>query len=117
MLRLNWKDQWLTVSRLVFDTQEQTHYTRQLQETARRDGLPVADPVTDPRPGDFWIGCHPVAGWGDADAELIGWASVVEVPIAVAAVRGELRTAGRVPARPQEQLEPQFLAPFVLGAA
>lgn len=117
MLRIDWKDQWLAVSRLVFDADDAPSYANQLLSAARRDGLAVADPTALPRPGDFWIGCHPAGGWGDADPDRIGWASLAEVPVAVAAVRGELRTAGEWVPVVQHQAEPQFVAPFVFGAA
>ena len=38
---------------------------------------------TDPRPGDFWVGCHPDRGWGHTDPDRVGWASFVEEPEAV----------------------------------
>ena len=114
MLRIEWQNQWLTVRRIVFHTGEPDTYTRALTAAAGRHGLSVSDPATDPRPGDFWIGCHPRGGWGDADPSRIGWASIVEVPVAVAAVRGELRSVERPVRVPDAEAE--YVAPFVFGA-
>lgn len=114
-MRIDWKDQWLAVARLLFESGDNGYYSRLLTAAARRVGLAVAEPTVEPRPGDFWIGCHPAGGWGDADPERVGWASFVEVPIAVAAVRGELRTAQRNPV--VVEAEPAFVAPFLYGVA
>lgn len=85
MFRLRWHDAHLTVRRLVFRRDDRSHYTRSLLPLARRVGLDVADESAEPRTGDFWVGCQPDSGWG-ADRASIGWASVVEVPVAVAAL-------------------------------
>jgi hypothetical protein len=83
MLRINWQEQPLEVGRLVIHRDQGDSYIRKLIELAARLQIEVADEHSNPSPGDFWVGCHPRAGWGDADPNLIGWASVVEVPLAV----------------------------------
>ena len=82
MLRIHWQGQQLNVGRLVF-RRNRDSYERSLRDLATHLQLDVGDDSADPKPGDFWVGCHPRAGWGDADPELIGWASIVEVPLAV----------------------------------
>jgi len=82
MLRIQWQGQHLDIDRLVF-RQNRDSYERSLSDLASHLRLDVGDDSVDPKPGDFWVGCHPRAGWGDTDPELIGWASVVEVPLAV----------------------------------
>jgi hypothetical protein len=82
VLRIYWQGQQLDIGRLIFQHNRDS-YAKALSDLATRLRLDVGDDSADPRPGDFWVGCHPRTGWGDADPELIGWASVVEVPLAV----------------------------------
>lgn len=99
MLTVNWQGERLSVRRLLLRSDVGPEFDRALLPLAARHGLEVGDESSDPRAGDFWIGCHPVAGWGASDPAQIGWASVVEVPVAVAALR--------------EQDRPQHISPFV----
>ncbi len=83
MIHVYWQDQWLDVQRLVFDRGQEAAFDAVLDRLARLFGLDVTDDRADPRPGDFWIGCHPRRGWGEADPAQIGWASLVESRAAV----------------------------------
>jgi hypothetical protein len=91
VIHVYWQDQLLDVRRLVFRRGHEVTFDATLDQLASQFGLAVTDDGADPRPGDFWIGCHPRSGWGAADPERIGWASVVEVPLAVGVLN---RTAG-----------------------
>jgi hypothetical protein len=84
MIRIHWQDEDVTVKRFILRHDNSDHYTTAIADLAQRNGVGLADDTTEPVPGDFWLGCHPVRGWGDADASQIGWASIVEVPVAVA---------------------------------
>jgi hypothetical protein len=83
MIRLNWHDQPLRVGRLVYRNESELTFGATLDRLAALLRLDVADDRAEPRPGDFWIGCHPRTGWGGADPEQIGWASLVDVPQAI----------------------------------
>ena len=83
MIRLYWQDQILDVSRIVLRSNDRSAYEETLVDLAHRLRIDVGRDDTTPTPGDFWVGCHPRAGWGDADPSRIGWASLVEVPLAV----------------------------------
>lgn len=83
MVRLNWQGQHLTIDRLVFRQEHRDAYVKTLNELAVRLHLDLGDAAAEPRAGDFWIGCQPRSGWGNAEPELIGFASVIEVPLAV----------------------------------
>ena len=99
MIRVNWQDQVLNVRRLVFRRGNESSFDAVLDRLAAGFGLEVAADRAEPRPGDFWIGCHPVRGWGDADPARIGWASLVEVPLAVGILN---RAAAQVESWPTE---------------
>jgi hypothetical protein len=83
VIQVNWQAQVLNVRRLVFRRGNEFSFDAVLDRLAAGFYLEVADGRAEPRSGDFWIGCHPRAGWGDADPARIGWASLVEVPLAV----------------------------------
>jgi hypothetical protein len=83
VIQINWQDQVLRVRRLVFRRDRERRCEAVLDGLAERFQLEVADDRAEPQPGDFWIGCHPRAGWGDSDPARIGWVSFVEVPLAV----------------------------------
>jgi hypothetical protein len=86
MIRLHWQDELLTVRRLVLRADTRDHFAHTLLPLARRAGLVLGDESADLLAGDFWVGCHPEGGWADADPSRVGWASLVEVPVAVAAL-------------------------------
>ncbi len=96
MIQVNWQDQWLDVRRLVFRRGHERAFDAALDGLAARFRLEVAGDQTEPHPGDFWIGCHPRTGWGNANPELIGWASLVEVPLALGVLK---RTAAEAESR------------------
>lgn len=87
MIQVSWQDQLLSVRRLVFRRGHTFTCDAALDRIAARFRLEVADERAAPRPGDFWVGCHPHAGWGGADPDHVGWASIVDVPLAVGALR------------------------------
>jgi hypothetical protein len=107
VIQVNWQEQVLAVRRLVFRRGHERGFDAALDRLAARFGLEVTDDRTDPRPGDFWLGCHPRAGWGAADPERIGWASAVEVPLAVGVL---LRAAGSEPRTDQHTPDTPTLA-------
>jgi hypothetical protein len=82
VLHIHWQEQQLEVDRLVFRRGHRGSYEAILSGLATRLRVAIADDSAEPRPGDFWLGCLPRAGWGDTDPSLIGWASAVEVPLA-----------------------------------
>ena len=82
MLRVHWQGQTFNVTRLVLP-RDRSVYSNILQSLADRHTLDVSDDRTDPRPGDFWVGCHPDRGWGHTDPDRVGWASFIEEPQAV----------------------------------
>jgi hypothetical protein len=96
MVRLNWQGEELTVRRLVVRSADGPGAAARAPAAAF--GLATADDATDPRPGDFWIGCHPAGGWGDADPTRIGWVSGFEVPVALEALRRGVVGAEALPA-------------------
>jgi hypothetical protein len=88
MIRIVWQGEELVVGRVVLRRDRRAGaYHRPLCEAADRGGLAVADQSADPRPGDFWVGCSPEAGWGDADPARTGWAGLLEVPLALRQLR------------------------------
>lgn len=93
MLHIHWQNQRLQISRLVFRRESGSSFDGILDSLAARFRLQVADERAEPHPGDFWIGCLPRAGWGHVDTSLIGWASLLEVPLAV----GLLRQSNPIP--------------------
>jgi hypothetical protein len=96
---------------LVFRRGHEFAFDAILDRLAARFHLEVTDDYADPRPGDFWIGCHPRAGWGDADPDRIGWVGLVEVPLAIGVLR---RTAAEVEPRANKTVpdSPAFVAAF-----
>ena len=87
MIQIIWQDQRLSVNRLVFRHGHETAFDATLDRLAARFRLELSDDLTEPRPGDFWLGCHPRTGWGSGNPERIGWASAVEVPLAVGVLK------------------------------
>ncbi|QJW98940.1 hypothetical protein [Frigoriglobus tundricola] len=99
MIQVHWQDQLLDVRRLVFRRGFAPAFDAVLDRVAGLFHLDVADDRAEPLPGDFWIGCHPRGGWGNADPNLTGWASIIDAPAAVSVLR---RTAARAaPSAPQ----------------
>jgi hypothetical protein len=118
VIQVNWQGQQLDVRRLILRRGYRDSYETALLVLAEGLRLTVADDASDPQPGDFWIGCHPRAGWGGADPGRIGWASIVEVPIAVrllrVTARDAVRARGRTPA--PDRSEPADV-PFSVATA
>ena len=91
MLTLNWKGEQLQVRRLLIHSDTTPEFARRLAPIARRNSLDVGDETSVPQAGDFWVGCNPIGGWGDADPAQVGWASLVEVPVAIAQLQAPLQ--------------------------
>jgi hypothetical protein len=87
MIRINWQEQAFEVRRLVFGRDTRPGLDADLRALVDEHRLEVADDRADPRRGDFWVGCHPARGWAGADPAEVGWASLVEVPVILAALR------------------------------
>ncbi len=87
MIQVYWQDQLLNVRRLVFRRGHERAFDASLDQLAKQFHLDAADDRAEPQPGDFWIGCHPRGGWGTADPNLTGWASLIEAPLAVGVLR------------------------------
>lgn len=87
MFQVHWQDQLLNVRRLVFRRGLEQAFDAVLDRLAERFHLDVADDRAEPLPGDFWIGCHPRGGWGNADPNLTGWASLIEAALAINVLR------------------------------
>jgi hypothetical protein len=102
VIRVHWQDETLWVRRLVFRPSDWRSAGVPVEQLAARAGLLIADESATPRAGDFWLGCSPLGGWGDADPAAVGWACFVDAPLAfallwVAADLGPRRTpAARV---------------------
>ena len=91
MQRIQWREEDLLVDRLVLRKRDRSELESEALDLADDLGLDTADDTSSPRPGDFWIGCHPAAGWGDADPQRVGWVSYLELPVALFALRSSLR--------------------------
>ena len=74
MIRLNWQGEALDVQRLAVRPDLDLHLLRAVRRVAVRCGLFVVSPAAVPQAGDFWLGCVPDGGWGDSDANEVGWA-------------------------------------------
>lgn len=96
MLQVNWQEQRLNVLRLVFKCGHKNLCDAALARLVAHFRLEVADDRTEPRPGDFWIACCPRAGWSSTEPDRIGWASAVEVPLAVAVLKHTATEAERI---------------------
>lgn len=79
MIRVTWDDSPLDVQRLVVRRDLPPRYLAAVRRIAMRHGLFVVTPAAVPQPGDFWLGCSPVDGWGDADTHTIGWAGLFDL--------------------------------------
>jgi len=87
VLYVNWQNDSLAVCRLVFGRADGPALGASVRLLASRAGLLTADESATPTPGDFWLGCSPLAGWGTADPAAVGWVCFVEVPLALALLR------------------------------
>jgi hypothetical protein len=86
MIRIKWDDAPLIVQRVVVRTDLSPRYQARLRRTAVRHGLFIVSPAATPQPGDFWLGCTPDGGWGDADPRTVGWAGVFDLDSALDAL-------------------------------
>ncbi|MCE9561364.1 MAG: hypothetical protein K8U57_04860 [Planctomycetes bacterium] len=95
MIQIQWQDRLLTprrlvkltVRRLVFRASDWPVGGSFVRNLAEQAGLEIADEYATPTPGDFWLGCSPRSGWGQADPDTIGWACSVEVVLALSILR------------------------------
>jgi hypothetical protein len=87
MLRINWQNQNLDVQRLIIRPGDWPAHGASLVTLANQAGVSIADERVDPQAGDFWLGIYPRSGWGNTDPAKIGWASIVEAPLAAEVLR------------------------------
>jgi len=81
---ITWNDEILLVERLVLPScSRHERYQAALHDLADRLHLETGDEYSKPMPGDFWVGCSPLVGWGGTDPGEVGWASFNEVPPAI----------------------------------
>ena len=93
MIRLTWENEVLDVRRVVIRRDLPRAAERAVRGLAGRLGLAVARPDATPQSGDYWLGCSPDAGWGDADPGTVGWVSPFDIEAGLALLRGQ--AAGR----------------------
>lgn len=79
MIRIEWEDATLDVQRIAVRRDLPSAYQTRLRRIAVRHGLFIVSPAATPQPGDFWLGCTPDHGWGDADPQLVGWAGLFDL--------------------------------------
>lgn len=79
MVKIQWQDVSYQVSRIVVADDVREQYRNALIPVVERFGLELANDCATPRAGDFWIGCSPQGGWGNADPFLTAWASSLEI--------------------------------------
>jgi|SRR5690348_9242010 len=99
MIQIEWEHSSLDVQRLVVRRDLSPKYLGQLRKIAVRHGLFIVSPAATPQPGDFWLGCMPDDGWGDADPHLVGWVGLFDLETALTALNAtaderELVTVG-----------------------
>lgn len=76
MIRIDWDDHPFDVQRLVVRRELSPLLLTRLRRIAVRGGLFIVSPAAVPQAGDFWLGCTPDTGWGDADPSEVGWAGL-----------------------------------------
>ncbi len=86
MIRIEWDDHSLDVQRLVVRRELSPTLLARLRRIAVRGGLFIVSPAAMPQAGDFWLGCTPDGGWGDADPCEVGWAGLFALEEAVGAL-------------------------------
>ena len=86
MIRVTWDDAPLDVQRLVVHRELPRRYLSAVRRLALRHGLFVVTSGARPQPGDFWLGCSPDGGWGDADPRAVGWVGVFDLEVGLAAL-------------------------------
>jgi len=94
MIRLIWENEVLNVRRVVIRRDLPRAAEWAVRGLADRLGLAVARPDATPQSGDYWLGCSPDAGWGDADPSTIGWVSPFDIEAGLTLLRGQ--AAGQV---------------------
>jgi len=89
MIRITWDNAPLDVQRLVVHPDLSPWYLAGVRRLALRHGLFVVSPAARPQPGDFWLGCMPDDGWGDADPRHVGWAGLFDLEAGLEALEAE----------------------------
>ncbi len=95
MIQIQWADRLLSsrqnvklkVQRIVFRASDWAMVGPIVQRIADDAGIEIANEHATPTPGDFWLGCSPRLGWGEADPDTMGWACSVEVSLAISVLR------------------------------
>ena len=94
MVMLRYDNEYLSVQRVVIGRDLPSAFQWAIRGLAERLRLAVSPPETTPEPGDYWVGCSPDAGWGDADPHRVGWVSMLDIEAGLAALRSELPIQG-----------------------
>lgn len=89
MIRIHWDDAPLDVQRLVVRRDLPPRYLSAVRRLALRHGLFVVTPAARPQPGDFWLGCAPDGGWGDADPRAVGRAGLFDLEAGLDALEAD----------------------------
>ncbi|OWK40188.1 hypothetical protein [Fimbriiglobus ruber] len=89
MIRLTCENEVLNVRRVVVRRDLPLAVDSAVRGLADRYGLDLARPDATPRPGDYWLGCSPDDGWGDADASNVGWVSPFDIESGLALLRDQ----------------------------
>lgn len=81
MVQLTWENEILHVRRIVVRRDLPRSYRWAVRRIAEQLELPLVLPDVLPRAGDFWLGCSPDSGWGDADPSTVGWVSPFDIDV------------------------------------
>jgi hypothetical protein len=111
MVHFFWQDRPFELRRLVLRSASGGYFEATVRTLAERLGLAVEDDQTAARAGDLWLGSYPTPSAGLA-ADLVGWVSPIEVPLAVARLRG---LAERLPTPPSGADVPFFTGGYLTG--
>jgi hypothetical protein len=83
MVRIEWDQRERDVNRLVVRRGLPSDLLAEVRRVALAGGLFIVTSEATPQPGDFWIGCSPDNGWGEADPEMVAWAGVFDLEAAL----------------------------------
>ncbi len=112
MIQIQWQDRLLTtrrnvkltVRRIVFRASDGPVVGAIVRSIADAAELETANEHAVPTPGDFWLGCSPRAGWGQADPDTIGCACSVEVSLALSVLRAAAQSTPKIHAYERQLL-------------
>lgn len=70
MGKIEWRGQSFALHRVVIGANLTEQMTNTVYRLAEQHGFTVAGESVVPQPGDFWLGCRPVQGWGDDPSNI-----------------------------------------------